>query len=294
MAWQNTIVNSLSFDIEDWFQPEVFFDIYPRDTWNDMESRVEAQTDSILGELGRCGVKATFFLLGWVAERHPALVRRIVAGGHELACHGYGHTMITRQDRVSFEEDLRRARGVIEELAGVRVLGYRAATFSITEKTKWALEALWENGFFFDSSIYPIHHDRYGIPSAPRFPFIAVEKEGRALWEVPGPTMRIGRVTLPAAGGGYLRLFPYLFTREAIRRANRSGYPVNVFAHPWEFDNELPKVKLPLVSRVRHYGGIGRNRRKLRRLIEEFHFAPMGDVVDKLQREKNQTTEVAK
>lgn len=278
----NRVTNALSVDVEEWFQAEVFAARLPREEWEGLESRVEAQTDIVLDILERRGARATFFVLGWVAERRPGLLRRISDAGHELACHGHSHTMITKQDRRAFTDDIERARGAIEAAAGRAVRGYRAPTFSVTAETVWALEALWEAGFSYDSSIYPIRHDRYGIPSAPRFPYVAIDRGGRRLWEFPGPTLRVGRLTLPAAGGGYLRLFPYGWTRRAVRELNRRGQPATVFVHPWEFDRGLPRIGLPLVSRVRHYGGIGGNARKLRRLLDDFSFAPMGEVMDDL------------
>ena len=284
MDEQGVIVNALSFDLEEWFQAEVFAPLISPGRWGDMESRCEAQADFVLGMLAEYGVRATFFTLGWLAERRPALVERIAGAGHELACHGYDHTMITRQCREEFDREVKRSKMILEDLCGVEIRGYRAPTFSITKDTQWALEVLWENGFYYDSSIYPIRHDRYGIPGAPRFPYIALEREERALWEFPGPTMRVGGVTLPAAGGGYLRLFPYALTRAAILAAHREGQPVNVYAHPWEFDRGLPRVELPLISSLRHYGGIKGNARKIRRLLDEFRFAPMGEIVEKLER----------
>ena len=243
-----SIPNALSFDLEEWFHAEVFASLFPRERWGELESRSEAQADRVLALLATAGVKATFFILGWIAERKPALVKRIAAEGHEIGCHGYSHTMITMQSRAEFQEDAKTAKTVLEELSGKNVRGYRAPTFSVTRETLWALELLWEMGFAYDSSIYPIRHDRYGIPGSPRVPYIAVEREGRALWEFPGATIRIAGITLPAAGGGYLRLFPYSWTRAAIRAMNRRGRPANIFAHPWEFDLELPRVDLPLLS----------------------------------------------
>ncbi len=277
------IVNALSFDVEEWFQAEVFANIFPQDQWERLESRVDRQVDLVLGLLEEHGIKATFFTLGWIAERYGEVVGKIISDGHELACHGYSHTMITKQSRGDFEEDLKRARGVLEDIYGKRVRGYRAPTFSITEEARWALEILCANGFHYDSSIYPIRHDRYGIPNSPRFPYPVVERGGRRLWEFPGPTKRIAGATLPAAGGGYLRLFPYWWASSAVRAANRIGQPVNVYAHPWEFDDSLPIVSLPAVARFRHYRGIRGNARKLRGLLKEFRFAPMGEIIDKLQ-----------
>ena len=279
MNESESVTNALSFDIEEWFHAEVFAPIIPPEKWETMESGCERQTDLVLKLLAEYGVHATFFTLGWIAERHQSLVKRIAASGHELACHGYDHTMITRQRRDEFDGDIKRSKRLIEDLCGKEIKGYRAPTFSVTGRTEWALEVLLENGFHYDSSIYPIRHDRYGIPGAPRFPYVALMRDGRSLWEFPGPTMYACGLTLPAAGGGYLRLFPYAWTRRALLTAHRVGRPVNVYAHPWEFDCTFPRVELPLVARFRHYGGIKKNSMKLRRLLGEFSFAPMGDVI---------------
>lgn len=280
------IVNALSFDLEEWFQAEAFAGLFPPPSWERMESRCEGQAERILGILAGRGARATFFILGWVAERHAGLVRRIAEAGHEIACHGFGHTMITKQSRAEFSRDVTRARELLERASGTRVEGYRAPTFSVTAATRWALEVLWEQRFRYDASIYPIRHDRYGIPSSPRFPYVALERDGRALWEYPGFTRRLARMTLPAAGGGYLRLFPYAWTRSAVRAAHRVGKPAGVFAHPWEFDPGLPDAPLPRVAHWRHYGGIRRNAAKLSRLLDEFRFAPVGEVLDGLERER--------
>ncbi len=281
---RSDIVNALSFDLEEWFQAEVFSRlIHPR-LWDRMESRCEGQAERVLGILDGRGAKATFFILGWVAERHGALVRAIAEAGHEIACHGFDHTMITRQSRDEFSRDVALARGLLERAAGTRVTGYRAPTFSVMASTRWALETLWEQGFRYDASIYPIRHDRYGIPSSPRFPYVAIDRDGRRLWEYPGFTRRLAGMTLPAAGGGYLRLLPYAWTRSAVREAHRAGKPAGVFAHPWEFDPDLPDVPLPRVARWRHYGGIRGNAAKLSRLLGEFRFAPVGEVISSMEK----------
>ena len=275
-------VNALSFDVEEWFQAEAFAGLFPPARWERLESRCETQVGRILDILAARGVRATFFVLGWVAQRHGRLVKRIAAAGHEIACHGFGHAMITRQTREEFARDVRRARELLEDAAGTRVAGYRAPTFSVTERTRWALEVLLDQGIGYDASIYPIRHDRYGIPGSPRFPYVVLEGGGRRLWEYPGFTRRIAGMTLPAAGGGYLRLLPYAWTRGAIRAAHREGRPAAVFAHPWEFDARLPVAPLPRLARLRHYGGISRNAAKLERLLEEFRFAPVGELLASL------------
>lgn len=282
MDRDSRVVNALSFDLEEWFQAEVFSDTIAPDQWGGLTRRSEAQTERVLELLAAQGVQATFFVLGWVAERSPALIRRLAGEGHEIACHGYSHIMITRQSRQEFRDEVTRAKKMLEDIAGQPVRGYRAPTFSVTRDTIWALDLLLESGVSYDSSIFPIRHDRYGIPGSPRFPYIAINRGGKALWEFPGTTIRVAGATLPAAGGGYLRLFPYRWTRAALRVLNRAGHPANIYAHPWEFDAGLPRVRLPLASRLRHYGGIRRNAAKLRRILAEFRCAPMGRVLDRI------------
>lgn len=284
MMTESAIVNALSFDVEEWFQAEAFAGLFPPERWDRQESRCAPQAARVLDILAGRGVRATFFILGLVAERHAGLVRAIAAAGHEVACHGFGHAMITKQSREEFSRDVARARGLLEKASGARVDGYRAPTFSVTEKTRWALEVLWEQGFAYDASIYPIRHDRYGIPASPRFPYVAVDRGGRRLWEYPGFTRRLAGMTLPAAGGGYLRLLPYAWTRSAVRAAHREGKPAAVFAHPWEFDPGLPDAPLPRLAHWRHYGGIAKNAAKLERLLDEFRFAPVGEVLAGLER----------
>lgn len=276
---ESAVVNALSFDVEEWFQAEAFAGIFPPEGWERLESRCAAQVERLLEVLSLRGIRATFFILGWVAARHAGLVETIAAAGHEIACHGSGHVMITKQSRGEFTRDVASARELLERIAGTRIAGYRAPTFSVTEKTGWALEVLLDQGFAYDASIYPIRHDRYGIPDSPRFPYVVLERGGRRLWEYPGFTRRFAGMTLPAAGGGYLRLFPFAWTRDAIRAAHRAGKPAAVFAHPWEFDTGLPAAPLPLLGRLRHYGGIGGNLAKLERLLGEFRFAPVGEVL---------------
>jgi polysaccharide deacetylase family protein (PEP-CTERM system associated) len=273
------IVNALTFDVEEYFHAEAFAGVVRPDEWPSLESRVVGSTERLLDVLGEAKTTATFFVLGWVAERHPGLVRAIRAQGHEIACHGYGHQMITRLSRGQFAEDLRRARGTIEDAAGAEVIGYRAPTFSVVRETLWSLEILAEAGFRYDSSIFPIVHDRYGIPDALRFPHLLPAGAGRLIAEFPLSTVGSGRWRFPVAGGGYFRLLPYPVTRWAVDRLNRAAQPAIVYLHPWEIDPEQPRLAVGRVARFRHSVNTDTTEAKLRRLLRDFEFAPVRDVL---------------
>jgi polysaccharide deacetylase family protein (PEP-CTERM system associated) len=276
----SSIHNALTFDVEEYFHAEVFSSMVPREQWSTLESRVVPATGRLLALLAETGTRATFFVLGWVAARHPELVRTIAAQGHEVACHGYGHEMITRQSRAEFTEDIRRAKTTVEDAAGVAVTGYRAPTFSVVRETLWSLEVLAESGFQYDSSIFPIVHDRYGIPDAPRFPHRVGGKNGMQITEFPLSTVtRFGR-RFPVAGGGYFRLLPYAVTRWALRQLNeREGQPAMVYLHPWEIDPGQPRLAVSRVAQFRHSVNTDTTLSKLRRLLQEFAFAPAKDVL---------------
>lgn len=275
-----TIHNALSFDVEDYFQVAALAEAVDRKSWDRQPSRVDANTARLLDLLATRGVHATFFVLGWIAERYPAIVRSIAAAGHEIACHGYSHELIYRQSPAAFREETRRSKGILEEQAQTRVRGYRAATWSITRQSLWALDILAEQGFSYDSSIFPTHHDLYGIPEAPRVPHRLSLPGGASLLEFPPSTVRIGPANLPVAGGGYFRLLPLAVTRWAIRRINREGVPFLFYLHPWEIDPDQPRMKVGLKSRLRHYTNIDSCERKLAALLDEF---PMGTIWDALQ-----------
>lgn len=229
----------------------------------------------------RC--RATFFVLGWVAERDPGLVREIIEAGHEVACHSYSHRRVSTLTPAEFREDLRRARRVIEDAAGVRILGYRAPSFSIGRKNAWALEILCEEGFLYDSSIFPIRHDLYGFPGAPRFPHRLRFHSNQTLFEIPMSTVRIGRMMCPTGGGGYLRLLPMQYTRWAIRQIHeKERQPFVLYFHPWELDPQQPRIAGTWKSRFRHYVGLGRMENRLRELLEHGHFQPFRDFVSRL------------
>jgi polysaccharide deacetylase family protein (PEP-CTERM system associated) len=272
--------NALTFDVEEYFHAEVFAGVVPREQWATLESRVARATERLLALLAETGTRATFFVLGWVAERHPDLVRAIAAQGHEVACHGYGHQMITRQSRAEFTEDIHRAKATVEDAAGVAVTGYRAPTFSVVRETLWSLEVLAENGFQYDSSIFPIVHDRYGIPDAPRFPHRQGAGRGIEITEFPLSTVTRFGARFPVAGGGYFRLFPYAVTRWAMRQLNvREGQPAMVYLHPWEIDPGQPRLGVGRVAQFRHSVNTGSTAAKLRQLLRDFAFAPVREVL---------------
>jgi polysaccharide deacetylase family protein (PEP-CTERM system associated) len=274
------VVNGMSIDVEDYFQVSAFEGVAPRHRWGSFESRVEANTDRLLAIFADADVRATFFVLGWVAERFPALVARIAAAGHEVACHSHAHRLVYDLTKAAFRDDLRRAKDAIESASGAPVYGYRAPSYSITPRSLWALDILIEEGFRYDASIFPIHHDRYGIPLSPRHPYV-LEREGGRLTEVPASTVRMGPLNLPIAGGGYFRLLPYGWTRWGIRRVNeRERRPVIFYLHPWEIDPAQPRLQAGLSTRLRHYRNLGKTEQRLRRMLGEFRFAPVHRVIE--------------
>ncbi len=270
--------NAMSVDVEDWFQVQAFAGVIPRDAWAGFAPRVEANTDRVLGVFDRAGVRATFFVLGWVAERHPALVRRIAAGGHEIASHGHGHELVHRIGEAAFRADVRRAKGVLEDAAGIAVSGYRAPTFSITPRlTPWAHRVLAEEGHAYSSSVFPIRHDLYGAPDAPRAPH---RPHADGVTEVPMTTVRALGRNLPCSGGGWFRLVPYAAFRAGLRRVNRAEERSGVFYfHPWEVDPGQPRVpEAPRLSRFRHRVGLGTMEGRLERLLRDFSWGRMDEV----------------
>ena len=272
------IRNALSVDVEDYFQVSAFEPYVRREDWERIPSRVEANLDRILALFDEAGVRATFFTLGWIAEHHPDMVRRILDQGHELASHGWSHVRVTGQDRAAFRADVTRTKALLEDLSGRPVLGYRAASYSIGAANLWALEVLAETGHRYSSSIFPIRHDLYGMPEAPRFPFRPDNAPG--LLEIPLTTVTLGGRRLPCAGGGWFRLLPYGLTRWALRRVNRKdGRPAVFYFHPWEIDPAQPRQQgLDARTRFRHYLNLGRTEGRLRRLLADFSWAPLADV----------------
>ena len=264
-------VNVMSIDVEDYFQVSAFESVVPRDRWDACESRVVANTSRLLDLFAEHQVHGTFFVLGWVAERHPALIRRIADLGHELASHSYWHRLVYDLTPATFREDLAQARDVIQQAAGVAVNGFRAPSYSVVERSLWALDVLAEEGYVYDASIFPIRHDRYGIPKAPRHAYRVPCGTG-SLLEVPGSTALVGSVRVPI-GGGYFRLFPYATTRWAISTINRREQrPAVFYLHPWEIDPDQPRFPAGRVTSWRHYNGIDETEARLRRLLTDFRW----------------------
>jgi polysaccharide deacetylase family protein (PEP-CTERM system associated) len=266
------LLNVISVDVEDYFHAEAFAEIVQRSEWDSYASRVEDNTRRLLDLFARLNVEATFFVLGWVAERFPKLVRDIAAAGHEVACHSYWHRLIYKLDPKEFREDTYRAKQVIEQAAGVQIYGYRAPTYSIVINSLWATDILAELGFTYDSSIFPTHHDRYGIPSAPRFPFVINTTSG-PLVEYPIATFRLwGDLNFPFGGGGYLRLLPWWYNQLGFRRAKVEGIPAVAYIHSWEIDSQQPRLKARLKSRLRHYKNLGKAYGRLENMLRQGNF----------------------
>jgi len=270
----------LTVDVEDYFQVEAFAGNISRDDWNHYPPRVVANCERLLELFDRYQAKATFFVLGWVADRFPAIVRQIHERGHELACHSFWHRRVDSLTPEEFRADTRAACGAIEQAASVGVQGYRAPTWSITRKSLWALDVLAEEGFTYDSSIYPIHHDLYGIPGAARYPYMRSCAHGRSIREFPPATARFAGMNFPAAGGGYLRLFPLTYTFWAFRQFEKTESPLVLYLHPWEIDPEQPRIASPLKSRFRHYTNLHRMHGRLERILERYRFVPFRNFLE--------------
>jgi polysaccharide deacetylase family protein (PEP-CTERM system associated) len=276
MPAPNAITNALTIDVEDYFQVSAFAPHIDRSQWDARECRVERNVHRMLDLLDTKHTKATFFTLGWVAERYPALVRRIVADGHELASHGYGHQRASDLTEAEFREDVSSAKALLEDLAGAPVLGYRAPSFSIGAGNLWALDTLERAGYRYSSSIYPVQHDHYGMPDAPRF----AHQIRPGLMEIPPTTLRMFNRNLPSSGGGYFRLFPYPLSRWMLQRVNERDVQSAIFyCHPWEIDVEQPRVEgISLKTRFRHYVNIGRTERRLAQLLDDFSWGRMDQI----------------
>lgn len=276
----NRVLNALSVDVEDYFQVAAFSDVVPYASWDRFPCRAQDNTLRLLDLFDRYAVKSTFFVLGWLAERYPGLVQDIHRRGHEVASHGYAHQPLDHSSPAEFREEIRSAKALLEDLTGAPVIGYRAPSFSLTRKTMWALEILSEQGFQYDSSLFPIHHDRYGVPDAARFPY-AVTFEDRTLYEFPMSTIAVLGANIPMAGGGYLRLFPSWLTHWGIRRVNGTeGQPTMVYVHPWEVDPDQPRIRGRRLSRFRHYLNLGRTESRLEGLLASFPFGPIRTVLN--------------
>jgi polysaccharide deacetylase family protein (PEP-CTERM system associated) len=273
------MLNALSVDVEDWFQVGAFENTIRRDDWDGLVCRVEGNTDAVLDLFAAAGVKATFFTLGWVAARYPALMQRIVTAGHEVASHGWDHKRVFTMTPEAFAADLARTRKVLEDASGVAITGYRAPSFSIDKRTPWAHTVLAEAGYTYSSSVAPVKHDHYGWPEAPRFAFRPVA--GSDLVEMPVTTAKFAGRTLAAGGGGFFRLLPYAFSKWAIRQVNGTdARPAIIYFHPWEIDPDQPRVaNAPIKSKLRHYSNLSAMAGKLRRLTRDFEWGRVDMVV---------------
>ena len=274
------VLNAMTVDVEDYFHVSALAGSIGRDRWASMEYRAEASTERLMALFAERGIKATFFALGWVAERSPGLVRRIAAAGHEVGCHGESHELVYRQDSVVFRNETLTAKARLEDLLGAPVRGYRAASYSITRNSLWALDVLLDAGFAYDSSIFPIRHDVYGIPDAPLRPGRLNAPSGRQIVEFPLSVAEVLGMRLPVAGGGYFRLLPYAVTRAGLRQVNRNARsPFVFYLHPWEIDPGQPRIPAPLKSRLRHYTNLDACEARLVRLMSEFRFGRMDHVL---------------
>ena len=272
------IPNALTVDVEDYFHVAALAPSIHRDSWISRESRVVGNTQKLLAIFEEFDVRGTFFVLGWVAERYPQLVRDIAARGHEIACHGYSHRLVYEQSPQEFYQETHRAKNLLQEITGSAVLGYRAASYSIVRESLWALDILVELGFVYDSSIFPVRHDRYGIHDAERAPHRMATPTGKYIVEWPLATARILGFRLPVAGGGYFRLFPYGLSRWGLASINRRELrPFVFYLHPWEIDPAQPRVSASWLSRFRHYTNLGKCEERLRRLLAEFRFSTARD-----------------
>ncbi|MDB5714050.1 MAG: hypothetical protein JWO15_1447 [Sphingomonadales bacterium] len=272
------MLNALSVDIEDWFQVGAFETVIDRADWDGLECRVERNTDAVIALFAETGVKATFFTLGWVAHRYPAMIRRIVDAGHEIASHGWDHARVFTMTPAGFAADLKRTRNTLQDAAGCAVTGYRAPSFSIDKRTPWAHEVLAEAGYRYSSSVAPVKHDHYGWPEAPRFGYRPVL--GSDFIELPVTTALLAGRVMAAGGGGFFRLLPYAFSAWAIRQVNVAHQPATFYFHPWEIDPDQPRVaKAPLRSKLRHYTKLDAMADKLRHVISDFEWGRVDAVV---------------
>jgi len=272
-----SILNGISFDVEDWFHVENLKGVVSFSEWEYCDLRVVENTRKILKILDRYHTKATFFVLGWVAEKCPIIVEEIAAHGHEIASHGYGHELIYKQTPEAFHEDIGRSKDILQSLTSQPILGYRAPSFSITPESEWAIHVLNEHGFAYDSSVFPTSfHDRYGFNNTSRFPF----KFENGLVEMPLSTVKIAGKNIPVAGGGYFRLFPYGWFRHLCKRLNGEGKSIIFYLHPWELDHEQPRMNIRRDYRFRHYVNLEKTENRLIKLLKDFRFVPLRDLVE--------------
>jgi len=270
-------INALTVDVEDYFHVSALASAIDRDTWATRESRVAGNVQRLLATFEKFGTRATFFVLGWVAERHPDVVRKIAQCGHEIACHGLSHRLVYEQSPEEFREETVRAKKLLEDLTGSAVLGYRAATYSIVRRSLWALDILVELGFVYDSSIFPVRHDRYGIPDAALSPHRLSTPGGKTIVEWPLSTVQVMGLKIPVSGGGYFRILPFWLTRWGLKSINRRDRPFIFYLHPWEIDPEQPRVPASWLSRFRHYTNLAKSESRLEILLREFRFGTAQD-----------------
>lgn len=272
--------NAFTIDVEDYYQVQAFAEVVDKGGWSQYESRVENNTRRLLDLLDAHSVKGTFFVLGWVAQRHPGLIREIADRGHEIASHGMSHTLVYTQSPEVFRAETRDSKALIEDICQRSIIGYRAATYSITQRSLWALDILHEEGFKYDSSIFPMRHDRYGIPDAHPYPHALRTPAGYSLVEFPISVSHFGKFKLPVAGGGYFRLFPYALTRWGLKQINQAGHEFVFYLHPWEVDPTQPRIqRASALSRFRHYLNLARTQPRLDRLLQDFSFTTMQNVL---------------
>ncbi len=271
------MINAMSVDVEDYFQVSAFEQYIDKSNWDSLEHRVAQNTNKILDVFEEYNTKATFFTLGWVAERYPEIVKRIVDEGHELACHGYEHIRVTEQTPDQFRADVKRTKKILEDLAGKEISGYRAASYSINSENLWAHDVLMEEGFKYSSSVYPVKHDLYGIPDAPRFCYRPFETS--EFLEIPITTLKIANKNIPCGGGGFFRFYPYFFSKWAFKRINRDKQSAIFYCHPWEIDPDQPKQhNLNTKSKFRHYLNLHKMEQRIRYLLTDFNWDTMENV----------------
>jgi len=273
------IQNILSVDVEEWFHPEAVQHLFSPNNWSTLQNRVEDNMSILLELFREKNVKATFFVLGWIAETYPKLVNDIVKDGHEIGTHGHMHKMVTQMTPAEFEKDLNKSIQILNKISGQQIIGFRAPTFSVVEQTYWSLKIMHKLGIRYDSSIYPIWHDRYGVPNAPRNRYQVFSDNGKVLIEFPMSTLRILNKNIPFGGGGYLRIFPGWVTNKAISLTNAKGYPAIMYLHPWEFDTRQPKLNLGFFQKWRHYYNIENNLTKLAKLLDNFNWTSFNSVL---------------
>ena len=274
-----SIINGMSVDVEDYFQVSNFETLAPLNEWDKWELRVENNTNRILDIFAKFNIKATFFILGWVAEKVPSIVKTIASQGHEIASHGYHHQLVYNLSDEKFIDDITKTKKILEQISGQEVTGYRAPSYSITRQSFWALSALYDAGYRYDSSIFPIHHHRYGIPEFCRFPTTINLGNDKIIKEFPISTIKLFNKNFPVGGGAYARLFPLYFTLKALNSINKKeNQPFIFYFHPWEIDPNQPKMECGLFTRLRHYGNLSKMENKLKKICEKFNFSPLKEL----------------